>query len=85
MLYVKYKAPASGEQHATNGLHLHNRQRTVENIIGRPVEEITSIQADGDELEEIIEQFANLVYPKRGRVVTWRGEAAQFIYEHLKL
>lgn len=85
MLYVKYKAPAAQELYAPIGVHLHNRQRTLEDIIGKPVEEITSIRADGDELEEIIEQFEGIVYPKRVRAVTWRGEAAQFIYEHLKL
>ena len=43
--------------------------------------EISSIQADGDELEHITNRMPNL--PHSYRICTWRGELAQFIGENL--
>lgn len=43
------------------------------------------IQADGDELERIRDQFSNLPIPKSRRVVRWSGETAAFIAMNLEL
>jgi hypothetical protein len=45
---------------------------------------IYSVQADGDELEKIKQQFSNLRMTTN-RVVFWTGEDAQFIVDNLKL
>lgn len=84
MLYVKYIG-RDGYFDSSNGIHVGNGKKTLEDIVNRQVDDIVSIQADGDELEAIINQFANLLYSKQARVQTFRGETAQFIYEHLKL
>jgi hypothetical protein len=48
-------------------------------------EEIDSIQADGDELDEIYEFFPYLDEHRMGnRVVTWSGEVASLIYFNLR-
>lgn len=44
---------------------------------------VTEIQVTGDELEHIITNFANLVYPVDSETVVWKGEMAQFIWDHL--
>lgn len=43
---------------------------------------VTYIQADGDELIFVLNQFDNLPHTK-GRVQIWRGIFAQFIYDNL--
>ena len=42
------------------------------------------VQADGDELEKIREQFTN-IRMTTNRVVFWKDEDAQFIVDNLKL
>ena len=42
------------------------------------------VQADGDELEKISDQFVNLPITT-GRVVRWQGEMARFIVNNLNL
>lgn len=44
---------------------------------------VVHLQADGDELEAIREQFTGIPM-HRGRIVTWRGEIASFIFAHLQ-
>lgn len=46
-------------------------------------EDILSIQADGDELDEIRLRFDHIPLPKHRNSVIWRGEFAQFIWENL--
>ena len=46
------------------------------------ITDITLIQADGHELELIRDSFLNLPMSK-GRVVSWRGPLAQFIFDNL--
>ena len=43
---------------------------------------VTSIQADGDELEHIIKTFENVPIRKNGRVVNYFGDMAKFIVEN---
>jgi hypothetical protein len=43
---------------------------------------IAKITADCDELDHVLSFFANLPYPKRMRVVTWRNPWAQFIFDN---
>jgi hypothetical protein len=48
----------------------------------KPEEKIIDLlQADGDELEKIIQHFPNL--PHTRSICTWRGDMAQFIYDNL--
>ena len=42
-----------------------------------------AIQADGDELENIMRRFANIPRVTPNRVVTWYGDTAKFIVKHL--
>ena len=42
------------------------------------------LQADGDELEKIKQEFTGIPMHK-GRVVRWSGETAYFIVQNLKL
>ena len=53
---------------------------------GRPgvnLEQVEEIQADGDELEHIKQNFTNFPMANHVRVVRWRGEHARFILSHL--
>ena len=43
------------------------------------IQDITEIQADGDELELIFNSFSNLVGPSNARVVRWFGDTAKMI------
>jgi hypothetical protein len=44
---------------------------------------VTDVQADGDELDYIINNFPNLPYPKHKRVVRWDGDLAKLIAYNL--
>lgn len=44
--------------------------------------DVKEIQADGDELEYIQRNFSNIPM-HTGRVVSWKGSVAQFIYDGL--
>lgn len=48
-----------------------------------PFDDVVEIQADGHELEYIRARFNNLPDCPNARVVTWTGDFAQFIYNHL--
>lgn len=41
------------------------------------------VQADGHELSHIEASFKNLPIPNETRVVKWKGDLAQFIYDNL--
>lgn len=49
---------------------------------GEPYMDIAEVQADGHELNYIRKRFINLPDIKGG-VVSWKGDWAQFIYDHL--
>lgn len=49
-----------------------------------PFEDVCEIQADGHELDHIRSRFKNLPDSPDSAVVRWKGEMAQFIYDHLK-
>jgi hypothetical protein len=44
---------------------------------------VNSVWADGHELDYICANFQNVPFRHDQRVVTWRGEMAQFIVENL--
>lgn len=44
---------------------------------------VSEIQADGDELEFLKENFVNLPYPKNARVVIWHGDLAKTIFQSI--
>lgn len=74
-LYIKFKTGT------TNGVehHVGNVKKPREIYGNRPVSEI---QADGDELEYIQKHFTNLPMANLSRVVRWKGDLAQFIYDN---
>jgi len=41
------------------------------------------VQADGDELAYLKNEFVNLPYNRRASVQVWKGELAQFIYDNM--
>lgn len=45
--------------------------------------DVIEIQADGHELEHIRKRFTNIPDVPGARVVTWSGDIARFIYNHL--
>jgi hypothetical protein len=73
MLYI-----AEGTQEGANSISWH---------VGEPLPEIDVsrvlvVQADGDELEFIYREFANIPHG-RGGVVMWYGDMAKFIAGNL--
>ena len=50
---------------------------------GPLVEFVEKIQAGGDELKYILDNFTNLPVAKHRHVVTWEGVIARFIVSHL--
>lgn len=50
---------------------------------GLNLELIEKIQADGDELKYILDNFANLPVAKHRHAITWEGVIARFIVSHL--
>ena len=46
--------------------------------------DVYEVQADGDELEEILSQFANLLYHSDSAVQKWYGDTAKFIVGNLE-
>lgn len=46
-------------------------------------EDVCEVQADGLELEYIRANFKNLPDMPENRMIRWRGDLAQFIYDHL--
>jgi hypothetical protein len=55
-----------------------------ENVFPRPPKrEVVEIQADGHELERVIETCTNIPLT-HGRVVRWFGDHAKFIFHNLK-
>ena len=47
--------------------------------VGKCVE----VQADGDELEYILALFRNRPVKSAARILVWKGELAQFIYDNI--
>jgi hypothetical protein len=72
-LYITCKNDTadSAEMHLYDGRLKHCR-----------TDDAVKVQADGDELDRISRTFTNIPMPGSS-VVTWRGEMAQFIAEHL--
>jgi len=50
---------------------------------GRKFRDVCEIRADGLELEYIRLRFKNLPDVEGAKMVQWRGDIAQFIYDHL--
>jgi hypothetical protein len=73
MLYIVYKSGEEQSWHMPFDLTLKMSARAVEEV-----------QADGDELEYIRNNFTNLP-TATGRVARWFGETARFIIANLKV
>lgn len=48
------------------------------------INDVDSVQADGDELQYIMDNFSSLPMVKGRWVVRWHGDDAKFIFDHLK-
>jgi hypothetical protein len=64
-------------------LHWHIGETLPEPLNAHNKHLIVTVQADGDELFAIFNQFDNLPSARDKRVQTWRGEFAQFIVDNL--
>ena len=73
MLYIKFNNGSDREWHVGRG----NKEIKKYSV------EVSSIQADGDELEHIEDKFNNIPTVKSERVVTWFGDDAKFIVANL--
>lgn len=98
MLYIKYKASEFRGQHNERGWHIGTGR--LHRIEGYPATDVESVQADGDELDYIARRWPNLLVRRAvdkkivsvgtlrpinsDRVMTWRGETAQYIVSNLK-
>lgn len=60
--------------------HVGERRPDIDNHY---FEDVVEVYADGHELEYVRENFKNLPDAPNKRGVVWRGDLAQFIYEHL--
>ena len=80
-LHLKYSYEGTGEQFEAT---LYVGGGWVRDYDRFEFLSIHSVQADGDELEEVKQQFPNLRMTTN-RVVFWTGEDAQFIVDNLKL
>lgn len=49
----------------------------------QPFEDVCEVYADGHELEHIRKLHTNLPDVPTARSIVWRGDFAQFIYDHL--
>lgn len=78
MLYKVNSLSRIGLGTVTREFHIGDKE------LNKDVESVLEIQADGDELEAIREQFPSLVIPKHA-VVRWYGDMAKFIVGNLKL
>jgi len=45
--------------------------------------DVIEVQADGHELQRIRDTFGNLPMKHGASVICWKGDLAQFIYDHL--
>ena len=49
-----------------------------------PMEKVLEVQADGDEANYIKDEFDNIPFPVRTRVIRWYGDMAAFIAQNLR-
>lgn len=69
----------------------HVGEKVPEDVIVHPggreefyrFQDVSEIQADGDELEYIKTNFSHLPMRNHQRIVQWKGALAQFIYDNL--
>jgi len=77
MLYIVRKNGDTFDWHVGEKKPSRNPSNEFE-----PFTDVCEIQADGHELDYIRKNFSNLPMCHKA-VVTWKGEWAQFIYDHL--
>ncbi|MFA6358622.1 MAG: hypothetical protein WCY09_08210 [Candidatus Omnitrophota bacterium] len=64
--------------------HVGEDLRRLIRLLGGGVElNVIQVQADGDELEHIKNNFTGLPMHNTRRIQTWRGDHAQFITDNL--
>jgi hypothetical protein len=78
----QHAAPRDEEVHSYNW-HVGDAKPTKK---GNPFDDVVEVYADGHELENVRRNYKNLpdVCGEIGGVV-WRGDLAQFIYDHLPM
>lgn len=81
MLYIVCREPREETSY-----QWHVGEKVNSNLAGK-IEtgtfRVTEIQADCDELQYIRDHFRNLPDCPSMRVVSWRGDWARFIFDHL--
>jgi len=65
-------------------MHWHIGEKLPFGITDHNVHEVVAVQADGDELDWIKFHCLNIPMCHQHRVVTWRGESAQFIVDAIR-
>ena len=82
MLYVELKRNAHLSWHV--GEKKPNELLDASSVVASTVEDVVMIQADGDELDYIIDKFGiAAMRPKGSNVVKWYGDIARFIIGNL--
>lgn len=71
-LYIKYKNERGKQFHVPFPKNLTNNSENIE-----------LIQADGDELDAIINRYKNTNIPYVHSICVWRGDLAKFIIDNL--
>ncbi len=60
--------------------HVGDRRPTKNHY---PFEDVTEVYADGDELDWVRQNYSNLPLANHCKGMVWRGDLAQFIYDHM--
>lgn len=74
------KARFSGRQSLAQEKHWHVGQTVPLIPAGY---DVASIQADGDELEFLLDNFTNLPMAKNASIVSWFGDMAKFVIHNI--
>lgn len=86
MLYITFKGSQAGEFTITwhigeklSAFFQDKLEKALKTEYPTPIE----VQADGDELDFIQNNFINLPMVRNCRVVRWKGDFAALIFDHL--
>lgn len=77
-LYFTTQINAPSGYKAEHNWHVGENKRRLDDD-----ETVIELQADGDELDEILLRIEGIPVAKHKRVMIWRGDIAQFIWENL--
>ena len=76
MLYIEYEGKFNGGR--SLGLHVGEILEATP-----PIDDVVSVQADGDELDFIRSACDQLPISAIKKVQTWRGDLAKFVVENI--